>query len=693
MAARVCVQQTDAVTRWSKTAALGIGGAWVVATLVVTPLAGVRAAEDLADPIVLVPVFWFAGAVAFYYRPDVRCARLLYLAGTLIAAAHALAALPAAVHAPSLWPVNLAAQVSFTGGFAAWAIALALFPDGTVESRSERLFTATVATAAVLLPTLGFFSAPRQELIGAVSQPATPVPVYSTALAPLHSAAEFMPAAVLVGAVLLALRYRRSEPRRQDQIRWPLFAAAAAATALVASSPITALLGSTAQAYVVVAIVAMLPTSLVLGMFRDGLFDVDRFVLRSLVFGALWIGIGAVFATVAELLGLAAGRQLALAPAVGIAIVAAMAFQPARTRLERVADRWVYGDRLSDHEAMRRLGAALESAGDVEDVAGVVAVTVKRGLRCEWALIRRAEHNGAEHNGAEHDGVLAYVGPSQRVRAVADLSAPIRHAGETLGWIECGGPRSVRGSDVALLEDFARQISPALHNTDLNKRLEERVVELSQSRARLVRAEEDERRRIERDLHDGVQAQLVAVAAKVDLARLQLASNPGAVGATLDALAVAVRNTHLELRELVRGIHPAALEDHGLVRAIEDRTAGLPLRVTVQANDSMRRCRLAADLEGAAYFFAIEAVTNVLRHAAVQDAVVTICRTASELHVEVTDHGRGFKPDSEPLRGLRGLADRLHAVGGRLDIVSAPGVGTRLLGVLPVDAVAGTTGG
>jgi signal transduction histidine kinase len=266
----------------------------------------------------------------------------------------------------------------------------------------------------------------------------------------------------------------------------------------------------------------------------------------------------------------------------------------------------------------------------------------------------------------------------------AEITVPIRYASSVIGTIECGRPRRSGPDERRLVEDLARQVAPALHNARLNRSLEVRLAELTASRARLVQAEEMERRRIERDLHDGIQAQLVAVAAKVDLARIQLDARPERVPRTLDDLASAVRAAHVDLRELVRGIHPAVLSDHGLVRAIEDRTAVLPLRVIVQADECSRRDRLPVHLEGAAYFVAIEGITNVVRHAAVEQAMVTVTRQPWELVVEVVDDGRGFSPAQTRSSGLRGLSDRLQALGGHLVVRSEPGAGTRLLGVLPV---------
>ncbi len=253
-----------------------------------------------------------------------------------------------------------------------------------------------------------------------------------------------------------------------------------------------------------------------------------------------------------------------------------------------------------------------------------------------------------------------------------------------IGAIECGSPAS---SDTALLDDLALQAAAALHSADLGRRLAAQVKELSASRERLVRAEEGERRRIERDLHDGVQAQLVALAAKGDLARLQQHTDPGSLACTLDELVAAVRAAHVDLRELVRGIHPAVLEDHGLVRAIEARTAVLPLQVRVDADRESRDRRLPLHVEGAAYFFALEGITNVIRHAHADSAVIEVSRRQHELRIEVIDHGRGFTTNGvQGSHGLRGLSDRLQALGGSVDVSSRPGSGTRLLGVLPIGA-------
>lgn len=660
--------QTAIVTRRLVPA---IGALAVLLSAVCLVASGVHRPEDFADPLVLTPAFWAAGAIAYTYRPKLRCAQLLCLVGTFIAVSHLLAAAPPALHTLAVWPVNLASQVLFLIGFATWGALLAIFPDGRIETLAERWWLRGIPTAALLIGTVGFFSAPTQPQLGVLADPETPLPFWSTGLGWVHDASSLVFAAPVVGLVLLGMRFRRARGIRRAQMRLPLMASGIVAAALAGSSLLTTVVGSTAQAYIFVIAVGTLPVALLAGMVRDGLFDLDRFALRSLVFGVLWVLIAAVCVAVAAAPGVAVGRRLPVGVAVAIAVVTAMLFHPVRNRLERLADRWVYGDRLSAEDAIRRLGGALAGTGDLEHLAEVVASTVRRGLRCAWVRVRIGGQQAA----------WSGDNPSSRE---PDLVVPLRHAGEVIGAIECGSPAT---SDTALLEDFALRVATALHSADLGRRLAAQVKELSASRERLVRAEESERRRIERDLHDGVQAQLVALAAKVDLARLQQHTQPGALASTLDELSTAVRAAHVDLRELVRGIHPAVLEDHGLVRAIEARTAVLPLHVRVDADRASRDRRLPLHLEGAAYFFAIEGITNVIRHAEADSAVIEVSRREQELWIEVIDQGRGFTPNGlQGFHGLRGLSDRLQALGGRVDVRSTPGSGTRLLGVLPVGA-------
>ena len=204
------------------------------------------------------------------------------------------------------------------------------------------------------------------------------------------------------------------------------------------------------------------------------------------------------------------------------------------------------------------------------------------------------------------------------------------------------------------------------------------------SRTRLVQAEEAGRRRLERDLHDGVQQELVGVLARLGLARNQLKRDPDLAERTLrDAQGDAQRALE-DLQELARGIHPAILTDRGLVDAVTERATRLPVPVKVHANELEDGARLPAELEGAAYFFISEALANAFKHGAPSRVDVRFHSAAGRLEVEVEDDGMGFDPAAVRLSGLRGLEDRIDAVGGHIEVASRPGHGTKVRALLPL---------
>ena len=214
--------------------------------------------------------------------------------------------------------------------------------------------------------------------------------------------------------------------------------------------------------------------------------------------------------------------------------------------------------------------------------------------------------------------------------------------------------------------------------------LSKRAAELAASRERLVEAEERGRRRLERDIHDGVQQELVALLARIELARLQLARDPSLVDATLTDLHSEARQALADLRDLASGIHPSVLSDRGILEAIESRAARLPIGVTIEADPGLRDTRFSETAEGAVFFTVSEALTNVLKHSGAERAVVVLTREPGDvLRVEVRDDGHGFDA-AAPAHGsgLGGLADRIDALGGTLEIESGA-AGTRLVARLP----------
>jgi signal transduction histidine kinase len=241
------------------------------------------------------------------------------------------------------------------------------------------------------------------------------------------------------------------------------------------------------------------------------------------------------------------------------------------------------------------------------------------------------------------------------------------------------------------LDALARQIALALTNARLADELNIRLTELDASRQRLVTAEETARRRLERDLHDGAQQDLAALLTRIALARNQLGRcDLDRVEQTLTTLQSDAEEALRNLRELVSGLHESALADQGLAAAIEGRAAKLPIPVQVRVGPGVRDTRLAAPVESTAYFTVCEALANTLKHSHASHAVVALSQQDGLLHINVADDGHGFDParvnGTTSLTGLRGLRDRVSAIGGTLDIRSAPGQGTTLTAVVPTQS-------
>jgi signal transduction histidine kinase len=261
--------------------------------------------------------------------------------------------------------------------------------------------------------------------------------------------------------------------------------------------------------------------------------------------------------------------------------------------------------------------------------------------------------------------------------APTDHLVEVVERGEHLGAISVSMPAAdpLSPSGERLMADLASQAGLVLRNVRL-------IDELRSSRRRLVAAQDDERRKIERNLHDGAQQQLVALAVQLKLARSILDRDPAKAGELLDTLQVAAADALEDLRDLARGIYPPLLADKGLPAAIEAqaRKAALPVAV-----DSDGIGRFDPDVESAVYFSCLEALQNVAKYADATAAHIALRDGSGELRFEISDDGRGFDPAATSYgTGLQGIADRLAAIGGTLQVSSEPGRGTTVVGLVPV---------
>jgi len=421
---------------------------------------------------------------------------------------------------------------------------------------------------------------------------------------------------------------------------------------------------------VVVLSLSAFPVLIAVAIRRHRLLDVDLVLRRTFAYALLWTLIALLYGVGAAAAGLAVGSRVDVQAAVVATIACAMAFSPARRRLEQLAERAVRGRRRAGYPLLRELGGRLEQQAATDDVAQAVVRTVAEGLDPRWVRLRTVGSSGLWTTAAEV-GAPGEETPS--------LVAPLRDDEGEVGRVECGPAAS--GSwdddDRDLLEALARQASLAVRRARL-------AADLAASRARLVQAQDAERRRLERDLHDGAQQHLVALMAALEVAQVQLEQDPRTVAATLRKAQDISRDAHRSLRELARGVRPPLLSDRGLVAAVEAQLAALPVPAQVTAEPELRGVRFAPEVEAAAYFLVTEAVTNAAKHAGPAHVVVELRADEQGLHVAVSDDGCGFDvPRQRAAGGLSGLRDRVEALGGHLLVEAARGRGTALHAVLP----------
>jgi signal transduction histidine kinase len=632
---------------------------------------------------------WYvAGALAYMARPANRAAWLLLVTATALAIGKAVGtaiALASMAH-PEIahdWALVVIVDAAGWAVTAAGVAVFATFPDGKYQRPYERRIVRGIPPAFVPLVFLYLLGSPRVATgqFGWVTLDAMS-PVYIRGLDPIGAASGAVIGAnllVIVPALaLLLLRYRRFGADQRRQIKWPLYALSVSAISVVvlAFAPGPPAIPFWIAAVQYVGTMALLPAGLAMGIVMHRGLDIDDVIRRSVVYGALWALIAVIYVVVAAAFGIAIGQRVPLTLAVLLAIAATLLFQPARRRMERLADRIVFGPRLSGYELISQLGVRLQSTVAAEDVAGSVAGAVQSGLGARWVRVTL-------NRPAPTPIAVAGIEPGN---AAGDLSAPLVHGDQIVGVIECGPKVDGRylAADQELLNTLGRQAALAIRNSQLSAELSLHVDELAASRARLVQAEEVGRRRLERDLHDGVQQELVGVLARLGLARNQLLRDRNLAESTLREAQVDAQRALEGLQELARGIHPAILTDRGLIEAVEERATRMTVPVVIHANGLGQGARFPLELEGAAYFFVSEGLANILKYASASRVHVRFHSRPGELLIEVEDNGRGFEPTGVKRSGLRGLEDRISALGGRVEVTSRPGQGTELRAYLPL---------
>jgi signal transduction histidine kinase len=694
---------TSTTTRWLAGGLLLL----TVAALAVSAGFGV-AAGDLMDAFAFAPLllaFAVVGAIVASHRPANPIGWLFLVEGLGFALGvatdtYAKYATRAGVAAPLpvAWAVWLGAILGELGFL--FALAILLFPDGRLPSPRWRVVAwlivageglvvlmAATSSAALRAQAAAVLVSPVRLIPDSLADPV--VNVLQTAFIPL----------TLAAAAGLAVRYRRATPDVRHQIKWVAYASLLTAVALliaglVTGNPLGALL----------AVGPLIPVAAGIAIFKYRLYDIDVVISKTIVYGCLAAFITLVYVVIVVGIG-SAGSGFVRAgsrPDLGLSIVAtavvAVAFQPVRERAQRLANRLVFGQRATPYEALSEFAGRMGGTYDAEEALPRMAQVLAEGTGAARAVVwlkDRAElaAGACWPPGGAPPARVGFADGEAPAIIGADRVSLVYHQGEALGALSVAKRpgEALTPVEGKLMSDLAAQAGLVLHNIGLTEQLRARLAELRASRLRIVTAQDEQRRRIERDIHDGAQRQLLAIADALAVAQSLAGQDEDQERALVAQLKAETSGALETLRELARGIYPPLLADRGLAAAVRAQAGKAPGPVEVDADGVGR---YPADLETAVYFCCVEALQNAARHAPGSAVRVSLAEDEGQVVFSVTDDGPGFDPATAPAgSGLRNMSDRLAALGGSCQVDSSPGRGTTIAGRVGLAApLAGNAG-
>jgi signal transduction histidine kinase len=603
---------------------------------------------------------------------------------------------PGSLPGPSwaLWWFNWSEILVYPAGAA--ALMMLLLPNGHLPSRRWRPVAAASLTVTLLLAAMtalipGSLSGPNDNhprLANPMGLPA----LQGITEAGIQNIAFLVGLAILlVAAAAPLVRMRRAYGDEREQLRWIAYVVlitAAANVLVVAVYVVTPVLQSWELTVVnLVGFGVGLPVAAGVAIFKYRLYDIDLIIGRTLVYASLAAFITAVYVAIAVGVGslVGTGGQPNLGLSVLATAIVAVGFQPVRTRLNRVANRLVYGRRASPYEVLSEFSERVAESYAAEDVLPRMARVLAEGTGAERAEVWLRSGDGMRPAATWPGGIdgdrpagqpLSVLGQILPAIPDADRAVAVRHQGELLGALSVRkrAGESLTPIEEKLLEDLANQAGLLLRNVGL-------IDELRASRQRLVAAQDQERRRLERNLHDGAQQNLVALKVKLGLIRALARKDPDKTEELVGQLTADADEALRTLRDLARGIYPPLLADRGLAAALEAHAERATLPVAVEGDGVDR---YPSEVEAAVYFCVLEGLQNVQKYAGASRATIRLSDGDGNLVFEVEDDGKGFDPATARRgSGLTNIADRLDALGGGLQIESAPGRGTRLRGTIP----------
>jgi two-component system NarL family sensor kinase len=666
----------NARTAWAAHALLAFALA-EAATVVVCGLASSLTWTEIDD--LLVPsnaIIGLSMAIAGWpiarHRPGNPIGWLLMAGGCLYASTAAgITALAWA--SDQGWAANPFWRVvaTVTNGGWTWALSLfipltlMLFPDGRLAGPRWRYVAAVPIVNGVLWCALGVMWSP-----GLTADPAVGVPGYlrvdnKSLLGALSGVFALLILFTYLAAVAsVLLRYRRASEGLRQQLLWPVLAVLVVLTSFVLDPVLP-------DSTLILLLIALIPISITVGIVRHQLFDIRLVFSRSLVYLLLTGGVVGAYVLLVAGLDHVLRAQVSVGTSLLATFAIALAFNPARVRLQRAIDRAVYGARQDPVRAMAEVGARLGEVGTVRG-AGLDGVLEALGQ------VLKLPSASVVLDGRQ---IASYGDPPEALHAV-----PLLHGDERLGELVVGlraGESRLDPVDQRVLDLLAAPIAVAVHADTL-------ADEVRRSRERVIQSREEERRRLRRDLHDGLGPVLTGVVLNSDAALRLVESDPKRSAELLAALRDQTTAALQDIRRIVYDLRPPALDSLGLVGALEEyamvlsrRADGEPLRVAIDAPHDAPR--LPAAVEVAAYRIVTEALTNVTRHSSASNAVVTVALESDTLRVAVHDDGVNVGGGWEPGVGLTSIRERAAELGGSCSI-SHDRTGGRVDVELPVSA-------
>src|SRR6266542_4433101 len=428
------------------------------------------------------------------------------------------------------------------------------------------------------------------------------------------------------------------------------------------------------------------PVGAAIAVLRFRLFDIDVVISKAIVYGSLAVFISIVYAGLVAGVGQLAGSIGTPALSAVAAAIVALAFQPVRRRVQRFANRLVYGERATPYEVLSDFSGRVAAAYSTDDILPRMAQIVAAGIgapRAEVWLRVGAELRSVARwpqDSAASPSPVPMPSDDLPEFGEGDAAFPVVHQGDMLGAIVVQAPASdpITADKEKLIANLAAQAGLVLRNVRL-------LEDVRASRQRIVTAQDAAARRLERNIHDGAQQQLVALAVKTSLADSLVGHDDAEAHEMLSQIRAEIQEALKDLRDLARGIYPPLLADLGLVAALQAQARKSALSAVVEGDGLSR---YPQEAETAVYFCTLEALQNVAKYARASRAIVRLSASDGALAFSIEDDGVGFDPSAKGYgTGIQGMSDRLAALGGELRVTSTPGTGTLVEGSVPVNGL------